>query len=184
MAKAEADGLAELRRPATVAAESVPSCASAVLYAVAGHVHDGHRIFGGDLPGCHAAGQAVQDHADRHAGSWPVGCEPSSTPTGQRPNATSFTGRPSPPERSALLSMRPTGRSSWSKAPSQSDHTIADGAATRFHHYDGHVSRLSAGSVNERSDPVARDVRVTSAAAFRRVGPAASRQSPRPIGRP
>lgn len=30
---------------------------------MAAHAHNGHRIFGGDLLGCHAAGQAVQDHA-------------------------------------------------------------------------------------------------------------------------
>ena len=47
----------------------------------------------------------------------PPACAPSNEPAGRPSNATPYKYRPSPQERSALLSIRPTRRWNWSEAP-------------------------------------------------------------------
>ena len=70
-------------------------------------------------PRAPTAGATARPSPPARSGS-PIGCGPSSAPTGWRSSATSCSGRLSPPEHAGLLSMQPTGRSSWSRAPSQS----------------------------------------------------------------
>ena len=112
------------RDPDTQTVSLILDAATTAMFAIAAHAdeREAHvrevEQFGQSLPeDIRSYGRRNREAiAAARRGSLP-GCGPSSGPAGWPSNATPCSGRPSQPEHAGLMSMRPTGRSSWSRAP-------------------------------------------------------------------